>query len=283
MATRWLGTPEIPAISAPVMLGLGLLVAGFVAFIWYTFMDRKLEVSEGVKDEHSTEDEFKFKDIWFIVRNKGFWLIALLCVLFYSGVFPFLYYATDLMINKYNVSESFAGSIPGLLPFGTIILTPFFGNIYDRKGKGATIMLIGSIMLLIAHSIFAIPAIDHYVVAIGLIIFLGVTFSLVPSAMWPSVPKIIPEKQLGTAYALIFWVQNWGLMGVPLLIGSVLDKHCQVLDENGEFLYYDYTIPMVIFASTGFLAIIVAILLKAEDKRKGYGLELPNIEAKIEN
>ncbi|MCB2208990.1 MAG: MFS transporter [Bacteroidetes bacterium] len=275
---RAFGMDGIPNLSAPVMLGLGLLVAGFVAFIWYTFMDRKLEVSEGITDEVSEEEEFKVRDILFIIKNKGFWLIALLCVLFYSGVFPFLYYATDLMINKYGVAEEFAGSIPGLLPFGTIILTPFFGNIYDRKGKGATIMLIGSVMLLLAHLVFAIPALDNYLLAIGLIIFLGVTFSLVPSAMWPSVPKIIPEKQLGTAYALIFWVQNWGLMGVPLLIGIVLDKYGQVLDADGKFLYYDYTIPMLIFAATGFLAIIVALMLKAEDKKKGYGLELPNIE-----
>ena len=272
------GVDGIPSVSAPVALGLGLLVAGFVAFIWYTYMDRKLEKSEGVTDEHSEEDEFKIRDILFIINNKGFWLIALLCVLFYSGIFPFLYYATDLMINKYGVNPDFAGAIPGLLPFGTIILTPFFGNFYDRKGKGATIMLIGSVMLLIAHTIFSIPSIDNYIVAIGLIVFLGITFSLVPSAMWPSVPKIIPEKQLGTAYALIFWVQNWGLMGVPLLIGVVLDKYCQVFDANGEFSHYDYTIPMMIFATTGFLAIIVALMLKAEDKKKGYGLELPNIE-----
>ena len=273
-----LGTDDIPNVSAPVALGLGLLVAGFVAFIWYTFMDKKLEKSEGIGDEHSEEDEFKISDIIFIVKNKGFWLIAFLCVLFYSGIFPFLYYATDLMINKYNVDPKFAGSIPSLLPFGTIILTPFFGNIYDRKGKGATIMLIGSVMLLLAHTIFAIPSIDHYVVAIALIIFLGITFSLVPSAMWPSVPKIIPEKQLGTAYALIFWVQNWGLMGMPLLVGRVLDEHCQVYNADGTFSHYDYTIPMVIFAATGLLAIIVALMLKAEDKKKGYGLELPNIQ-----
>ncbi len=272
------GVEGIPNVSAPVMLGLGLLVAGFVAFIWYTFMDRKLEVSEGVKDEISEEDEFKISDILFIIKYKGFWLIAFLCVLFYSGVFPFLYFATDLMINKYGVSEKFAGAIPSLLPMGTILLTPFFGNLYDRKGKGATIMLIGSVMLLIVHSFFSIPSLDNYIVAIGLILFLGVTFSLVPSAMWPSVPKIIPEKQLGTAYALIFWVQNWGLMGMPLLIGVVLDKYCRVMDSNGEFSHYDYTIPMMIFAATGFLAIIVALMLKAEDKKKGYGLELPNIE-----
>jgi len=283
MATKWFGTETIPAISAPVMLGLGLLVAGFVAFLWYTTMDKKLDKSIDESElAPSEEDAFKLKDILFIVKNKGFWLIAFLCVLFYSGVFPFLYYATDLMVNKYNVDPEFAGSIPSLLPFGTIILTPFFGNLYDRKGKGATIMLIGSVMLLIAHSLFSIPVLDNYILAIGLILFLGVTFSLVPSAMWPSVPKIIPEKQLGTAYALIFWVQNWGLMGMPLLIGWVLDKYCiighTVNDAGKEITQYDYTIPMMIFAATGLLAIVIALMLKAEDKKKGYGLELPNIE-----
>lgn len=279
-----LGIDGIPNVSAPVMLGLGLLVAGFVAFLWYTFMDRKLEKSEGITDDVSEDDKFKVKDIWYIVKNKGFWLIALLCVLFYSGVFPFLYYAADLMVNKYGVDPKVAGTIPSLLPFGTILLTPLFGNIYDRRGKGATIMLIGSVFLLIVHSIFSIPMLNHYIIAIALILFLGVTFSLVPSAMWPSVPKIIPEKQLGSAYALIFWVQNWGLMGMPLLIGWVLDKFCiisQTVDAAGNIkTLYDYTIPMIIFAATGLLAIIVAFMLKAEDKRKGYGLELPNIEKK---
>ncbi len=280
MATVWFGTASAPHISAPVMLGLGLLVAGFVAFLWYTFMDKKLEKSEGVKDEVNEEDAFKVKDILKIMSNKGFWLIAFLCVLFYSGVFPFLYYAADLMVNKYNVDPEFAGTIPSLLPFGTIILTPFFGNIYDRKGKGATIMLIGSIMLLSVHSLFAVPAMNNYIIAIALIILLGITFSLVPSAMWPSVPKIIPEKQLGTAYALIFWVQNWGLMGMPLLIGWVLDKYCITNTEavaNGAKAVYDYTLPMIIFGATGLLAIIIALLLKKEDKKKSYGLELPNI------
>lgn len=284
IATAWFGTREFPALSAPVMLGLALLVAGFVAFIWYTFMDRKLEKSEGITDEVSEEDEFKISDIVFILKNKGFWLIAFLCVLFYSGIFPFLYYATDLMINKYGVDPEFAGTIPGLLPFGTILLTPLFGSIYDNKGKGATIMLIGSVMLLIAHTIFSIPFLSNAALAVGLILFLGVTFSLVPSAMWPSVPKIIPEKQLGTAYALIFWVQNWGLMGVPLLIGWALDKSNPERLEavaNGASVIppYDYTVPMMIFAATGALAIIVALMLKSEDKKKGYGLELPNIQS----
>lgn len=273
-----LGKDGIPNVSAPVMLGLGLLVAGFFAFLWYISMDKKLDKSISDADLVSDEEKFKLKDILFIIGNKGFWLIALLCVLFYSGVFPFLYYAADLMVNKYGVNPKFAGSIPALLPFGTIILTPFFGNLYDRKGKGATIMLTGSVMLLIVHSIFAVPFLNQSLIAVILILLLGVTFSLVPSAMWPSVPKIIPERQLGTAYALIFWVQNIGLMLVPVLIGWVLEKYCRVLDESGNLSYYDYTIPMMIFAATGFLSIFVAYMLKAEDKRKSYGLELPNIQ-----
>ena len=123
------------------------------------------------------------------------------------------------MVNKFGVKESLAGLIPSLLPFGTMILTPTFGNLYDRKGKGATIMILGAILLIFVHAMFAIPIFNNYLFAIFLVIVLGIGFSLVPSAMWPSVPKIIPEKQLGTAYAMIFWVQNWGLICIPALIG----------------------------------------------------------------
>lgn len=274
-----LGTNGVPHLSAPHMLGMGLLVAGLVAFIWYTSMDRKLEKSEGIKDDISEEDQFKVSDIVFIIKNKGFWLVALLCVLFYSGIFPFLNYAADLMTNKFNVDPEFAGLIPSILPFGTIILTPFFGNIYDKKGKGASIMLLGSFLLLLIHLLFSIPGLDSVAFAIVLIILLGITFSLVPSAMWPSVPKIIPEKQLGSAYALIFWVQNWGLMGMPILIGWVLENYCKVMNPDGTLSHYDYTIPMLIFAATGLLAIVIAFMLKAEDKKKQYGLELPNIQS----
>jgi len=267
-------------VSAPILVCLVMLCIGMIAFFIYTFMDKKLDASIAKDNEGREvveEEEFKLSDIKSIFMNKGWWYIAILCVLFYSAVFPFLKYASDLMVNKFGVDESLAGLIPALLPFGTMILTPTFGNLYDRKGKGASIMILGAVLLIVVHALFAIPFLDNYIIAIALVILLGIGFSLVPSAMWPSVPKIIPEKQLGTAFAMIFWVQNWGLMGVPLLIGWVLDKYCQVLDANGVFLYYNYTIPMVIFASTGFLAIIVALMLKAEDKKKGYGLEMPNI------
>jgi MFS family permease len=296
MATARLGTAlalstsapiavALNGVSKPILICLIMLCIGFMTFFIYTFMDKKLDKSlsmeAGMAENAEDEESFRLKDIWTIVTNKGWWYIALLCVMFYSAVFPFLKYASDLMVNKFGIDQSVAGLIPGLLPFGTILLTPFFGNLYDRKGKGATIMVIGSIILIFVHSIFSIPFIDQTVVAIILIIILGIGFSLVPSAMWPSVPKIIPEKQLGTAYAMIFWVQNWGLMGVPALIGWVLNEYCITgtrMVDGVEVSNYNYTLPMILFTGFGILALVLALLLKAEDKKKQYGLELPNIK-----
>jgi predicted MFS family arabinose efflux permease len=276
----WLG-----GVSKPIFLGLILLCIGMISFFLYTIQDKRLDKSvaaeAAISGNTEEEESFKMADIWFIVKNKGWWYIAILCVLFYSAVFPFLKYAADLMVNKFNVNPLVAGSIPALLPFGTILLTPVFGNVYDRKGKGASIMIIGAILLIIVHTLFSIPFLNFKPVAIALIIILGIGFSLVPSAMWPSVPKIIPEKQLGTAYALIFWVQNWGLMGVPALIGWVLDKYCITgtkLIDGVNVPTYNYTLPMIIFTCFGLLALLFAFLLKAEDKKKGYGLQLPNIK-----
>jgi MFS family permease len=272
------------SVSAPILIGLLMLCIGLISFFVYTFSDKKLDASIEAKNlgmNLAPAEEFKMKDILFIVTNKGWWYIAILCVLFYSAVFPFLKYATDLMINKFGVEPSLAGAIPGLLPFGTILLTPVFGTIYDRKGKGATIMMIGSVLIILVHLLFSVPLFNHWAFAIFLILILGVGFSLVPSAMWPSVPKIIPDHQLGTAFSLIFWVQNWGLMGVPLLIGWVLDTYCitgSVVVDGVTSTTYDYTYPMLIFMMFGVLALIFAFLLKIEDKKKGYGLELPNIK-----
>jgi MFS family permease len=271
-----------PSISAPIAFALILLSAGFIAFFIYVSMDKKLDASTAGSNDAEKEDPFKLSDIWTIVANKGFWLIAILCVLFYSSVFPFIKYASDLMVNKYGLDQNLAGIIPSLLPLGTLFLTPIFGSIYDKKGKGATIMIIGATLIVFVHSIFSLPILNYWFVAVVLVIILGVALSLVPSAMWPSVPKIIPENQLGTAYSLIFWIQNWGLMGVPLLIGYVLDKSnpgVAAAKANGtEIPLYDYTNPMLIFAVLGVLAIVVAFLLKIEDKKKSYGLELPNIK-----
>ena len=269
-------------VSKPILLGLVLLCIGLISFIIYTFMDKKLDASEAeiATADAEKEESFKLSDILHIIGNKGWWYLAILCVLFYSAVFPFLKYAADLMTMKFGVSAKLAGTIPAMLPFGTILLTPLFGGIYDKKGKGATIMIIGSLLLIIVHALFTIPSLDHWLIAIVLIIFLGVAFSLVPSAMWPSVPKIIPDRYLGTSFSLIFWVQNWGLMGVPALIGWVLQKYCitgYVMKEGVEVAIYNYTLPMAIFTGFGILALIFAFLLKAESAKKGYGLEDPNI------
>ncbi|MBB3186148.1 MFS family permease [Microbacter margulisiae] len=207
--------------STPILLAFILMLIGLIAFITYIVLDKKLDASEKnlVVEE---EEPFRIKDIISIITNKAFWYIAILCVLFYGAVFPFLYYAPDFVINKYHVSSQFAGFIPMLLPFGTIFLTPLFGGIYDKKGKGATIMIVGAILLLIVHSFLAVPFLNYWLFAAVMVIILGIAFSLVPSAMWPSVPKIIPEKKLGTAYAVIFYIQNIGLVVIPMLLGVVL-------------------------------------------------------------
>lgn len=259
-------------VSAPLLLGAALLCIGFISYLVYCILDRKLDAST-VTQEENKEEEFKLSDLKFIFTNKGFWLITFLCLMFYSAVFPFLKFATKLMIYKYGVEPELAGLIPAMLPFGTILLTPLFGSLYDRKGKGATLMIIGSMMLALVHILFALPIFNVYWFAILVMVLLGIAFSLVPSAMWPSVPKIIPMKQLGSAYSIIFYIQNIGLSMVPLLIGWVIDKYAEVKDATGAVVNYDYTVPMSIFALFGIIAICIAIMLKKEDAKKHYGLE----------
>ncbi|NPA68829.1 MAG: major facilitator superfamily domain-containing protein 1 [Chlorobi bacterium] len=289
-----------------ILLGVVFLVIGLVAFFVYNTMDKKLDKEIGVSEEKSDEDDFKLSDLKEIFSNRAFWYIAILCVLFYGAVFPFYKYGPDLMVNKFGVPDDWAGLIPSLVPFGTIFLTPFFGGIYDKKGKGATIMIIGAVMLIIVHVIYYLPFITNLYVAVANAILLGIAFSLVPSAMWPSVPKIIPEKQLGSAYAAIFYIQNWGLMGIPFVVGKVLDKtnpkvvqaikdlnaeltaqgltpdqiqsKITELKAAGEFPLYNYETTWLIYVGLTVLALVFAYLLKVEDKKKGYGLELPNIE-----
>jgi len=279
------------SISLPLLVGLLLMCVGLISFLVYIAMDRRFDAETKYKE--TKEEPFRFRDIFDIVKIRGFWYIAFLCVLFYSAVFPFLKYAPDLMFNKFGMSRELAGLIPSLLPFGTILLTPLFGNLYDRKGRGADIMMLGAIMLVLIHFTFAVPFLNNWIIALLLTILLGIAFSLVPSAMWPSVPKIIPENKLGTAYSLIFWIQNWGLMGVPLLIGWVLDKYCvtgsitteqivgvgegQVVQTVAQTAY-DYTLPMIIFACFGLLAVLFATLLRRENAKKNFGLQLPNIQ-----
>jgi nitrate/nitrite transporter NarK len=263
---------SIGSVSAPVMFGASALCIGLLSYIVYCVMDKKLDKSIADEDiAAENEEQFKFSDLKVIFCNQGFWLITFLCLIFYAAVFPFLKFATNLMIIKYSVSPSIAGMIPGLLPFGTMLLTPLFGSLYDKMGKGATLMIIGSVLLTIVHILFAMPLLNVWWFAVIIMILLGIAFSLVPSAMWPSVPKIIPMKQLGSAYAIIFYIQNIGLSMVPVLIGNAIAANT----SNGTT---DYTIPMLIFALFGALAVVIAVLLKITDKRKGYGLEEANIK-----
>lgn len=262
-------------ISQPVMLGAVALCIGVLIYLVYCVMDKKLDtsVANATIASGGEEEKFKLSDIKFIVTNKGFWMITFLCLLFYSGVFPFLKFAVKVMIYKYNVEPSLAGYIPMMLPFGCILLTPLFGSLYDRIGKGATLMIIGSAMLVFVHLCFTLPILPYWWFALILVIVLGIAFSLVPSAMWPSVPKIIPQKQLGSAYSLIFYIQNIGLSMVPLLVGWVIEHFGKT--ANGGM---NYTIPLSIFLCFGLLSVIIAFMLKQEDKKKHYGLEQANIQ-----
>ena len=256
-------------IKLPVLVGAALLIAGLLGFLVYNVMDRKLDASIALVDgvnatEEADEEGFKFSDLGQIFTNPGFWLIALLCLLFYSGVFPFLKFATKLMIANYHVPDTYAGLIPGLLPFGTIFLTPLFGIVYDKVGKGATLMLIGAIMLTAVHFTFMTNVLPYGWFAIILMLILGVAFALVPSAMWPSVPKIIPMKLLGSAFAIIFYIQNIGLTLVPMWIGKM----------NGADP--TYRTSMTIFTCFGCVSVVLALALIYMDKIKHYGLQRKN-------
>ena len=274
-------------VSAPILAGAALLLMGFVMFVVYLIMDKRMDrIVAASSDETSksepgdskekatgntSDDDFTFKDIVRILRNPGFWLIALLCVLFYSSLRPFLKFASDLLVNKYGIDTVTAGWIVSILPYGTIVLTPLFGVVYDRLGRGSLLMLIGCLIVTCCHVCLALPIMQHTWFASLMMLLYGVSFSLVPSAMWPSVPKIVPLKQLGTAYSIIYFVQNIGLMLVPMLVGNVIGAHT---DATG---HVDFTIPMVVFALLGVGAACIALVLMAVDKRKGYGLSEANI------
>ena len=257
-------------VHASVALGAAMLCAGMLAFLVYCVMDKKEDASAATA-ANGSEEGFKLSDLVILVKSPGFWCVALLCLMFYAGVFPFLKFATKLMVFKYGVDADVAGLIPAMLPFGTIFLTPFFGGLYDKIGKGATLMIIGSVLLTLVHFIFVLPF-HSYILAIICMIILGIAFGLVPSAMWPSVPKIIPMKLLGSAYALIFYIQNIGLSLVPVWIGKVNQQN------TGADGVIDYTQTMTIFAGFGAVAILISFLLLFLDKKKGYGLQKPNVK-----
>ena len=260
------------SIMAPVGFCAALLLIGLVNFIIFGVMDRKFDrqlVAAGMAtEEKSPEDEFHIKDLGAIFKSKMFWIVALLCVLYYSAIFPFQRYAPNFLEETLNIANDEAAHLFSFFPVLAMVLTPVLGMFLDRIGKGASMLMIGSVIMIVCHLSFAflLPIFPQKWLATLLIVVLGVSFSLVPAALWPSVPKIIDEKILGSAYCLIFWVQNIGLCLVPVLIGNLRNA-------TGGYL-----IPMIVFSCFGILAFIFSILLKQEDKKKGYGLELPNIK-----
>jgi len=264
-----------------VFMGLAFLCIGFITFFIYTFMDRKLDKQAG-DSEVGEEEEFKISDLKKIFTNPGFLSIAGLCVLFYSAIFPFQKFATDMLASKMGLNLKDAADLFSWFPIGAMVLTPFIGFYLDRKGKGASLMLYGAILLVVSHLIFAlVPAESFgYGMAVTTIVILGIAFSLVPASMWPSLPKIIEEHYLGSAYGAIFWIQNIGLLIVPILIGwSITVSNPGVAEQITSGVVgakYNYMVPELIFSGFGVLAIILSLVLKRVDKKNGYGLELPN-------
>lgn len=339
-------------VSRSVAFGVVLLMIALIMFIVYFFMDKKLDAQTGEAEEK--DDPFKVSDIGNILRSSGFWLVALLCVLYYSAIFPFQKYAVNMLqcnltftevpadsfwagntvtviqyiimlivaaaafasnFSKKKSTKSLmqivavialvvfcymgymrqsAETVFAVFPLLAVGITPILGNYVDHKGKAASMLVIGSLLLIACHLTFAfiLPlfkgnAIGGVIVAYVTILVLGASFSLVPASLWPSVPKLVDAKIIGSAYALIFWIQNIGLWLFPLLIGKVLDKtNPQLVSDlqNGVItpqeaaVSYDYTVPLVMLACLGVAALILGFVLKVVDKKKGYGLEEPNIK-----
>ena len=276
------------SIVAPVAFCTVLIFIGLITYTVFTFMDKKLDEQIGATEEESSDEEFKFSDLGKILTSRVFWVVALLCVLYYSAIFPFQRYGANMLqCNLDGISAEAASNIFRWFPIGAAVITPFLGNFLDRKGRGATMLMGGALLLICCHLIFAfvLPETKSAVLAYSTIVLLGISFALVPAALWPSVPKIIDEKILGSAYCLIFWVQNIGLCFVPKLIGNLLtstnaDNPAVIAAKasGADFIPYDYTVPLVVFACFGVAALVIAIYLKAIDKKCGYGLEEPNIK-----
>ncbi|HZK08023.1 MAG TPA: MFS transporter [Bacteroidales bacterium] len=268
-------------VSNSVFFGVLFLLIGFITFFIYTFMDKALDKQTGEGVNVDPEDEFKISDLGKIITNPGFLAIAGLCVLFYSAIFPFQKFATDMLASKLSIDAAIASKYVSFFPIGAMILTPFIGAFLDFKGKGATMMMYGAILLTVSHLIFALVPDASFTpfIAIGTIVILGVAFSLVPASMWPSLPKIVEDRYLGSAYGLIFYIQNIGLLLVPMLIGYALSASnpgVSDLIKAGEIVKYNYVVPELIFAGFGVLAVILSVVLRRVDKVKGYGLDIPN-------
>jgi MFS family permease len=255
-----------------------LLCIALLAFLVYSIFDIKLDKQIKSTRLISEDEIFQFSDLVKLLSNRSFIYITLLCLTFYSAVFPFQSFSPDFILNKYGLSQEVSGKIASLLSVGTIFFTPLVGLFVDKKGKSATLMIFGSLLIVLIHLSFALTMIPPVL----LLIVLGLAFSLVPAAMWPSVAKIVNEKRIGTAFGTMFAIQNLGLWAFPLLIGRVLDKTnpgVSPQDVSDGLASYNYTYAILMLAILGVLGLLFALLLKREDKISGYGIELPSNEA----
>ena len=328
------------SVSRSVAFGVVLMCIALIMTIVYFFMDQKLDSQTGEAEEK--DDPFKISDLGKILTDAGFWIVALLCVLYYSAIFPFQKYAVNMLqcnltliqpeAGSFWASESVtiwqyvimlvvaaagfasnfqkdktrrycllclsivslviycymgfmrqtAESIFAVFPLLAVLITPILGSYLDHKGKAVSMLVLGSLLLIGCHLTFAFvlplfkgSAVGGVIIAYATILVLGASFSLVPASLWPSVPKLVDAKVIGSAYALIFWIQNIGLWLFPMLIGKVLDA---TNPEGVSATELDYTAPLIMLASLGVAALLLGILLKAVDKKKNLGLEEPNIK-----
>ena len=255
--------------SRPAFLGLILLFAGAILWAIFVAMDAGFDKANGVaasRGEVKEEDKFKFSDLIKLLTNSKFIMISLLCVFFYCCIISFKKFGTSILIPRFDMNVDTAKWMITMIPFFTVIFTPLFGAMVDSKGKATTWMISGAVMVLFAHLIIAfapqgVPFWGYLGIAI-----LGVGYSLVPSAMWPSVPKIVPEKNLGTAYSLIYWIQNMGLLVVPIFVGKIFSKAGDSAPVRAEF----------IFIALGIIAVLTALVLRNTSKKNpDLGLDLP--------
>ena len=271
---RW---AETSGVCTTVGFTALLLLVGFLTACIYFMMDVKLD-RQGQSETAATDDEqFRFSDLKLIFGSKTFLIVAGLCVFFYMSIFSFQRFAVGMLDSRLVDAPVSSSDLFALFPFGAMLFTPILGYFLDFRGYGATMLIFGTGMMMICHAIFALTpdAMFTFPVALVAIVLLGASFSLVPAALWPAIPKFVEHKMLGSAFAVVFWIQNIGLMSAPIVIGHVLVATNPGIDITAGDTY-NYKVPMLIFASFGVIALLLAFWLKCEDKKHGYGLELPN-------
>lgn len=268
------------SLSTLLVVAIVLLLVGFVTYLLYIFIDVRHEnrgASERGAESSSSEGEFKLSDLKNVVCNKGWWIAAMICLTFYSSVLPFLKYSPSMMTDKYGVSVEFSGFIPSLLPFEVMFLTPLFGALYDRYGKGSAFLMTGAAIIVFVFTCFALPIMQYAWFAVLLILILGIAYALVPATLWPLITKLVPSKQVGSAIAFTFWLQNIGLGFIPLILGWVLSEFCVVKAATvaGEATQYDWTIPMAVLVLLGSIAFVLAYMLKRVAAAGGHNIDAP--------